>query len=73
MVLMHNAPPTINLSETHGQSKFQLFPLALRVDVNASSYCRGESHVLPHSNLHIVKITPDGFSAREKNISQVAI
>jgi hypothetical protein len=38
MVLMHNAPRTINLSETHGQSKFQVFALAVRVDTRAPSY-----------------------------------
>jgi len=26
VVLMHNSPSTIDLSQTHGQSKFQLFP-----------------------------------------------
>src|ERR1700687_4979724 len=59
MVLMHNAPPSINLSETHGQSKFQLFPLAVRVDARAPSYRRGEGHVLPRSDLHVVKVKGD--------------
>src|SRR2546425_13281482 len=59
MMLMNNAPPTINLSETHGQSKFQLFPLALRVDARTPSYRRGEGHILPSSNLHGVKVKGD--------------
>src|SRR5260221_7359539 len=56
MVLMYNATPTINLSETHRQSKFQLFPLAVRVDARAPSYRRGEGHVLPGSDLHVVNV-----------------
>jgi hypothetical protein len=67
MVLMNDAPPTINLSETHGQSKFQLFSLAVRVNVLALPYRRGEGHILPRSNLHVMKVKSDWLlGAREK-------
>src|SRR5882762_2537054 len=56
MMLMNNAPPATNLSETHGQSKFELFPLAMRVDARTPPYRRSEGHVFPGSDLHIVKV-----------------
>jgi hypothetical protein len=59
MMLMNNAPPTINLSETHGQAKFDLFALAVRTDARALSYRRGESYVFARSNLHVVKVKGD--------------
>ena len=73
MVLMHDAPPASNLLETHSQSKFQPFALAVRTDARALSHGCREGHIPARSNLHVVKIKRTGFSAREKNISQVAI
>jgi hypothetical protein len=56
---MHNAPPTINLLETHGQSKFQFFALAVRVEACAPSYRRGEGHFFPSRDFHVVKVKGD--------------
>jgi hypothetical protein len=58
-MLMNNAPPTINLSETHGQSKFELFPLAIRVDARASPCRRSEGHAFPGGDFHVVKVKGD--------------
>jgi hypothetical protein len=59
MVLMHDAPPASNLAETHSQSKFQLFALAVRTDARALTYRRGESHIFARSDLHVVKVKGD--------------
>src|SRR5580692_2199435 len=61
MMLMNNAPPTVKLSETHGQTKFELFPLAVQVDARAPPYRRSEGHVFPGSDLHVVKVKGDWF------------
>ena len=56
MVLVRNAPPTVDLSEAGGQSKFELFSLTVRVDTCASPYRRGEGDVVPSSDLQVVKV-----------------
>jgi hypothetical protein len=35
MVLMHDAPSAVDLTQTQGQSKFKRFPPALRIDASA--------------------------------------
>jgi hypothetical protein len=47
MVLMHNAPLTINLPETHGQSKFQFFAFAVCAAARALSYRCGKAMSFP--------------------------
>jgi hypothetical protein len=58
-MLMHNAPPTSIFSQTRGQSKFQLFPLAVPADARAPSNGRGERHVFPRSDLYVSKVKRD--------------
>jgi hypothetical protein len=74
MVFVHNAPPTINLSEPHSQSKFQLLAFAVRTDAGALLNRRGESHVFACSNPHVVKVKGDRLLDHDKkNFSHVAV
>jgi hypothetical protein len=63
---MHGAPLAVNLAQTHGQSKFKRFPLTARIDVDALSYSRRESNILPAGDLHIVKVKGDRLLVRGK-------
>ena len=56
MVLVHNLPSPINLSETHGQSKLNFFVLAAAVQASAPSYRRGKRHIFPRSDPDVVKV-----------------
>jgi len=68
MVLVHDAPLAVDLAQTHGQSKFENFPLAARIEVNAISYRRGKGDVLASNDVHIVKVKSDGpLRPREEN------
>jgi hypothetical protein len=56
---MHNAPPTVDFAEAHGQSRLQLFSLAVGVDAGAPPYRSSERYVLPGSDLQVVKVIGD--------------
>jgi hypothetical protein len=58
-MLMHNTPPATNFAETHGQSKFQFFALAIPVDARALSHGRGERHIFPRGDLYVSKVERD--------------
>ena len=58
-MFMHDASRAIYFAQTHGQTKFERFTLAARIDVDAPSYCRRIGNILTTSDLHIVP--PDGF------------
>ena len=62
MVLVHDAPREVDLAQTHCESKFERFPLAVWTDASALSYRRDESNILAASDLHIVKVKGNGHS-----------
>src|SRR5262249_971379 len=68
MMFMHDAPPAVNFTQTHGQPKFERFTFAAHIDVNAPPYCRSESNILATSDLHIVKSKGYGFFRRREKL-----
>jgi hypothetical protein len=61
MVLVQDAPLAVDLAQTHGQSKFKGFPLAVRINIYAVSYRRSEGDVLVGNDVHVVKVKSDGL------------
>src|ERR1700732_379032 len=69
MVLVHDPPRAVDFAQTHCQSKFESFPLAVRTDASALSYRRGESNILAASDLHLVEVKGNGLlSPRQKRL-----
>jgi hypothetical protein len=56
MMLVRNAPPTVDLAETSSQSKFKFFSLTARVDTHASPNRCGEGNVFPSGDPQVVKV-----------------
>jgi hypothetical protein len=56
MMLVRNAPPTVDLAKTSGQSKFEFFSLTVRVDARASPNRCGEGNVLPSGDFQVMKV-----------------
>ena len=69
MMLMHNAPSSIDFAEAHGQSKIQRFSLTVCADAGALSYRRGKGHIVPSSDLQVVKVNGNGLlGPRQKRL-----
>jgi hypothetical protein len=73
MMFVQDAPPAVNFAKTHRQPRFKRFAFAVRGHVDAPSQCRDEGNIPAASDLHVVKSKATGFSADEKNVSQVAM
>src|SRR5215813_10765913 len=68
MMFMHDAPPVVNFTQTHGQPKFERFTFAACVNADAPPYRRSERDVLAASDLHIIKSKSNGLLNRGEKL-----